>query len=141
MPRELDARLCISYLTIEAKTLPAPELRAKIGDQFFGCDICQDVCPWNEKPVTASLAATDTATMRAQLVSELRQILRASNRDLEQRTLHSPLSRAKGFGLKRNALTVAANLKLKELLEDIEVQITEPRLAELAIWALAELRG
>ena len=48
-PGELDATRCISYWTIESKSPPPAELRSKFGGQFFGCDICQDVCPWNSK--------------------------------------------------------------------------------------------
>ncbi len=57
-PRVLDASKCISYLTIESKKIPGEELRKAIGDWFFGCDICQTACPWNQKVFRNRLAAS-----------------------------------------------------------------------------------
>jgi epoxyqueuosine reductase len=62
-PYLLDARRCISYLTIEHRGEIAPELRGRMGEWIYGCDICQDVCPWNQRaPVTAAPAFQPTRT-------------------------------------------------------------------------------
>ena len=137
-PRELDARLCISYLTIESREVPPVDLRAKIGSWFFGCDICQNVCPWNIKVHGADeLAHTDED--RGDLISDLRLILTASNRELERRFAGTPLLRAGGFGLKRNALVIAGNRAAIELKSEIESLKENVKLGELATWALARI--
>ena len=141
-PRVLDARKCISYWTIESKSVPPSELREKFSDHFFGCDICQDVCPWNQKIVTPTPQdrhVVDEAAQRTDLINELRWVLESSSSTLEKQLEHTPLSRARGFGLKRNAIVVCANLKLTELREPISRYITDSRLGELASWALHEI--
>lgn len=140
--RKLDARRCISYLTIESKELPPEELREGMGDNFFGCDICQAVCPWNEK-IFGEVARKEQPVLKAasrQLEDELRFILTQSHRELERHFAGTPLSRAKGFGLKRNALIVATNHKLVSLSNEIAALATDSRLGELAKWALARLQ-
>ncbi|MEQ1665531.1 MAG: 4Fe-4S double cluster binding domain-containing protein, partial [Bdellovibrionales bacterium] len=143
-PKKLDARLCISYLTIESKTVPSLELREKIGDLFFGCDICQTVCPWNEKIYTdsaESISVADSSNSSTDLASDLKFILNSSNNILEKTLRLSPLMRARGFGLKRNAMIVAANRRLADLIGDIEPYLHDPRLGELAAWAIEKLRN
>lgn len=137
-PRTLDARLCISYLTIESRRIPPPDLREKIGDWFFGCDLCQMVCPWNIK-VHGRENLESFKPDRQTLVEDLRFILTASSRELERVFAGTPLTRAGGFGLKRNALIVAANTKACELREEIEALMSHPKLGELASWALTRL--
>ncbi len=130
-PKVLDATKCISYWTIESKQIPPQELREKFGDWFFGCDICQTVCPWNVKahgPEAMSDRAPDPVT----LVSELRVILSSSNRELQRKFAGTPLSRARGFGLKRNALIIAGNARLKELLPEVEALLEDEKLGGLA---------
>lgn len=140
-PRELDARLCISYLTIESRKHPEPALRTKIGDWLFGCDICQTVCPWNlkvhGKEKIASLAPPPES--RDSLIEDLRFLLTSSNRALEKAFLGTPLSRAGGVGLKRNALIVAANQNCHELRQEIQALLSHEKLAPLAEWALSKL--
>ncbi|OFZ12409.1 MAG: tRNA epoxyqueuosine(34) reductase QueG [Bdellovibrionales bacterium RBG_16_40_8] len=139
-PLKLDARLCISYLTIESKKIPPLELRRKIGNHFFGCDICQSVCPWNIKIFEANTTESDTKSQyKNELVSDLRFILHATNSELMKHFANSPLSRARGFGLKRNALIVAANQNIKTLRPEIVALTSDPRLGELAQWALQQL--
>lgn len=143
--RELDARKCISYLTIEAKDLPPEDLRPKIGDWLFGCDICQLVCPWNLKALGKDRIAALTpdpspeSNSRAALIEDLRYLLTAPNRKLERDFEATPLARINGIGLKRNALTVAGNLKLEALRKEIELHVNHERIGELARWALAQL--
>ena len=131
-PRQLDSRKCISYLTIESKSVPEASLREKIGDWLFGCDICQTVCPWNKKAWGAEIEVTSVD--REQLTSELRWIMTASNRQILKKFHGTPLTRA-GKRLKRNAILVAANKGLKELLVEIACLKENEELTELCSWA------
>lgn len=143
--RKLDARKCISYLTIESRELPAVELREKIGDWLFGCDLCQTVCPWNQKAFKNQLSIekieAKSADEEAALIEELRWLLTSSGKHLEKSLLGTPLSRAGGFGLKRNALIVAANRGLRVLLPEAEALRDHPKLGELAAWTCERLQS
>jgi epoxyqueuosine reductase len=123
-PYVLDARRCISYLTIELKGAIPIELREPIGRHVFGCDICQDVCPWNRRaPVTAlpnfqprqreerSLYSPDLEWLISLTEEEFREVFRGS-----------PVKRAKWRGLVRNACVAIGNSGL---------QPGEPRCAEI----------
>lgn len=107
-PRVLDATRCVSYLTIESqRDIPAP-LRAGVGDNLFGCDICQDVCPWNAK------FARDTGELRYLPRADaefptLEEILRMDKRAFDAALGHTTLERAGLAGLKRNARVVLEN--------------------------------
>ena len=138
--RTLDARKCISYLTIESREVPPVELREKIGDWLFGCDLCQTICPWNEKAfkgqlITSLLLEKDT-DHQAKLEKELRWILSSSGKHLEKSFFGTPLARAGSFGLKRNALIVANNTKIKNLASEVQALVDHPKLGELAQWVL-----
>ena len=113
-PRELDATRCISYLTIELKGAIPEELRQPIGGLLYGCDICQDVCPWNvrfarhlpdDSPYAARefLRGKDARTLA-------RQILEMGDEEFRVAFRKSPMKRAKLRGLKRNAAVVLGNL-------------------------------
>lgn len=143
-PRKLDARLCISYWTVEARDIAPASLREKFGGWFYGCDICQTVCPWNGKAfgrarmeVETNPAYDDKA--RTNLIKELGEILISSHTAIERKFAGTPMARSRGFGLKRNALIVAANLRLTELQPAIAALTENPRLSELATWSLAQL--
>lgn len=136
-PRVLDARRCISYWTIEAKGVAPVELRERFGDWFFGCDICQTVCPWNEK-VFGRETLEFQPPANEDLVKDLRWILTSSNKSLSKAFATQPFSRARGLGLKRNAIYVAGNLRLSELRVEIESFANDAALGELARWALAK---
>lgn len=144
-PRKMDARKCISYLTIESRQVPPVELREKIGDWFFGCDLCQTVCPWNQKVFKGRLTTETTLTLdeveSSRLAEDLRYILRSSGKKLERDFWGTPLARAGSFGLKRNALLVAANRDLKELKEDVRPLLEHEKLGELADWCLRKLES
>ena len=135
-PRKLDARKCISYLTIESRETPPVELRPMMGDWLFGCDICQTVCPWNVKAHGPEKLAANKASA-SDLESDLRYLLTSSNRGLENDFKGTALARSGGVGLKRNALVVAGNRKLSGLTPEIEALVGHPKLGELARWALA----
>lgn len=136
--RRLDANKCISFWTIEAKGAAPESLRVKMQDWFFGCDICQTVCPWNEKVFGKERFAPAPATIE-DMAEDLRWILRASHNEISRRLRQSPLSRARPLGLKRNALMVIANKRLVQLKAEVEKLVHEPRLMELAEWTLLQL--
>ncbi len=108
-PYQLDSNKCISYLTIEKRGEIPQDLRSGMGQQVFGCDICQDVCPWNRK------AAPTTATElepRPELVNPALEWLAQMNPEEVRRALKgSPIRRAKRSGLRRNAVIAMGNSK------------------------------
>lgn len=141
-PRELDARQCISYWTIESRGVPPPELRKAVGSWLFGCDICQQVCPWNEKVFGRTLLAGTRSAAPAleDLTRELKWIFSSSNNQLQRAFAGTPLTRTGGRGLKRNAILVAVHHRITELKDDIRrVSASHSELAELGRWAIAEL--
>lgn len=143
-PRKMDARRCISYLTIESREVPEESLRPQIGDWFFGCDLCQTVCPWNEKifkgQLTTEKLLSLTEDKEENLEKDLGYILRTSGKQLGRDFLGTPLARAGSFGLKRNALIVIANRKIKSLQDEVRNLQTHPKLGELATWTLKQLK-
>jgi epoxyqueuosine reductase len=111
----LDARLCISYLTIERRGPLAPEDAARTGQHVFGCDICQDVCPWNERaPVTAepAFAARHFAPPLERLADMPEEAFRRMFR-------HSPVLRARYAGFLRNAAAAMGNAGLEKFREPL----------------------
>ena len=149
-PRVLNANKCISFLTIESKESPPPNLRSQIGDWFFGCDLCQTVCPWNEK--IFKFEKSENQHIKNPNTSEdeinfFHFILTASNKKLQKSFHGSPLLRATAFGLKRNALIVIGNKKIVELLGDVQtlqqLESTKPssKLLELVNWCLGCLNS
>jgi epoxyqueuosine reductase len=144
-PHRLDARKCISYLTIELKEEIPEELREGIGDRLYGCDVCQEVCPWNvrfsqalKEPGFAPrevLASKDARTLARELLSMSQAEFSASFKG-------SPMKRAKLRGLKRNAAVVLGNVGTPE---DVDVLTRalddeEPLVREHAAWSLERLR-
>ena len=138
-PGELDARLCISYLTIEKRGAIPDDLRAGMGRHVFGCDICQDVCPWNRKAPTTSAPEFEA---REGLVNPALDWL-ADMQQPEFQTVfrRTPVRRARLSGLRRNAVIAMGNSgdkkfmpTLKKLSED-----SDPVVAEHARWAVATL--
>jgi epoxyqueuosine reductase len=96
----VDANKCISYLTIENKVHISQEFKGKFDDWIFGCDICQDVCPWNQKFPVESLIK-DFKPQNKQI--ELDEILQMTESEFKEKFRTSPVKRAKLSGLKRNA--------------------------------------
>lgn len=134
--RQLDARKCISYLTIESKEVPTSPLREQIQDWFFGCDICQDVCPWNQKVFRKKPEWESSSPHFHDDLAVLRFFLTASNKEIEKNWGHTPLIRARPRGLRRNAIIVAGNLKLTALEPEIRRFTDDPDLGSLAVWAI-----
>jgi epoxyqueuosine reductase len=106
----LDARLCISYLTIEKRGEIPEELAARIGNHIFGCDICQDVCPWNRQAPLASEPGFEAA----EFAPPLEELAALSEEEFRCRFRHSPVWRAKYSGLLRNVANAAANAAREE---------------------------
>jgi len=134
--RTLDATRCISYLTIELKDDIPIELREKIGDWVFGCDICQSVCPWNRFAVEGD-SAFETETPLHNLTEELTLTPQAFN----QRFKRSPIKRAKRRGYLRNvavALGNAAGMVALPVLQNA-LNHEESMVREHAAWAIEQI--
>ena len=109
-PRVMDARRCISYLTIEHRSGIAPELQPLVGDLLYGCDICQDVCPWNVRFAT-ELGDPALAARPENVTPNVEALVDLSDDEFRTRFRGSPIKRAKRQGLSRNAGIVLANQK------------------------------
>ncbi len=135
----LDARKCISYWTIEHRGLIPRAMRPLIGEWVFGCDVCQDVCPWNRDARRADPAVWRPQAERAwpDLVAWISTPSEALRLSLEG----SPLKRALGEGLRRNALIVLANGGHRAALPAIEAVLDDPDpvLRATAAWAALRL--
>ncbi len=136
---EMDATRCIAYLTIEHKGAMAPERMAGMGRQVFGCDICQDVCPWNRKaPITADAELAP----RAALVNPALARLAAMDEGEWERTFNgSPVRRAGFDGFRRNVAIAAANCGARELAPHLRAwaAAADTGLRTAARWALEKL--
>jgi epoxyqueuosine reductase len=140
-PYQMDATKCISYLTIEHRGPIAPELMEGMGRQVFGCDICQDVCPWNRKaPVTADAELE----AREELVNPAMEWLAAMDEaEFEREFNGSPVRRAGFMGLKRNVAIAMGNSGLRRLTPWLEKwsEAADEGLRTAARWALEKRRG
>ncbi len=113
-PGVLDATRCVSYLTIELDAPIPRELRAGIGDWLFGCDVCQDVCPWNQR---APVSITGEFNPRVnQNPIDLVELFDLDDEAFRQRFRRTPLWRAKRRGLLRNAAIVLGNKRAERAL-------------------------
>lgn len=140
-PRTVDARLCISYLTIENKEGIPPDLRTKLGGWLFGCDICQMVCPYNQAPPPTPWPEFQPDAGVGHFV-DLFDLLRiATQEEFHARFVRFAIRRPKRRGLLRNALIVLGNQRPeggeKEILAFLDRE-SDPLLREHAAWALAQ---
>jgi epoxyqueuosine reductase len=139
-PRQMDASLCIAYLTIEKKGSIAEELREPMGRQVFGCDICQDVCPWNRK---APIAASAALPARLELVNPALEWLASMDGPTFNRWFRgSPLERTKRRRVHRNVAIAMGNSRESSFLERLDGWAAgdDAVLAEAAAWAAKRLR-
>ncbi|MDW8065998.1 MAG: tRNA epoxyqueuosine(34) reductase QueG, partial [Anaerolineae bacterium] len=142
-PYQLDARKCISYLTIELRDAIPEPYREPMGEWLFGCDICQEVCPFNRPRTHQPLRARPTREPRLQPrpLPQLTEILQMSESEFAERFRGSAIKRAKWRGLVRNALIVAGNKRdptLRPLIERF-LQHEDPILREAAEWAIKQV--
>ncbi len=116
-PRKLEVNKCISYRNIEDKDTSILSLDKKTDSWFFGCDVCQTVCPWNEKAHGKENMKNlnQPLTVTSKILDELKSILSRSNKQLEKDYKKFPLNRARGTGLKKNALKIINENKISEL--------------------------
>lgn len=138
-PYLLDAGLCISYLTIERREEIPEHLREPMGRQIFGCDICQDVCPWNRK---APFSLEESFQPRAGAVNpDLSGVLSLDQQTFSEKFRKSPVKRTKLKGLLRNALIAAGNSGSVKLLPAVKRFLNHPdlMLREHAQWAYDRL--
>ena len=138
-PYQLDSNRCIAYLTIEKRGAIPEDLRAGMGHHVFGCDICQDVCPWNRKarPTTAS-----EFEPRPGLVNPaLDWLAEMSAEEFRAGFRGSPLRRTKRSGLRRNAAIAMGNSGNREFLPLLETLAADddPYVADCADWAKKRL--
>lgn len=140
-PYVMDASRCLSYLTIELRDPIPHELRSEIGDWVFGCDICQEVCPWNRHAPTSTEAAllptTDANPM------DLIALFELDDTTFRERFRKTPLWRPKRRGILRNAAMVLGNQRAPQAIPALSRGLAdeEPLVRAAAAWALGEIGG
>jgi epoxyqueuosine reductase len=158
-PYVLDATRCISYLTIEYRGLIAQDLRVALGHHVFGCDICQDVCPWNRKSPRSDLqefqprkfgtSFANTVAEDSLFRPELLRLASLSELEFREKFRGSPIKRAKWRGLMRNACIALGNSGLTEESSAYPEALNSLRklsessdavMAESARWALSRIQ-
>jgi epoxyqueuosine reductase len=150
-PYVLDATRCISYLTIELQDSIPAELRPGIGDWLFGCDVCQEVCPWNQAserhperhggrslqdaPDPAFIPASDANPV------DLISLFDLDDDAFRRRFRHTPLWRAKRRGILRNAAIVLGNQRAANAVDALRRGLADPEpiVREACAWALARI--
>jgi epoxyqueuosine reductase len=137
-PYVLDARKCISYLTIELKGSIPIELRPLIGNRIFGCDICQDVCPWPTRFAAPTKERTFYPIDLDRAAPKLVDLAQLSEEDFKRHFAGIPILRAKRRGLLRNVAVALGNWASTEACETLKILAhdPDPLIAEHARWGL-----
>lgn len=138
-PYQMDATRCIAYLTIEDKGTIAPDLMERMGRQVFGCDICQDVCPWNRK---APISADPDLDPRDELVNPSLEWLSSLDEKSFERVFNgSPVRRSGYMGMRRNTAIAMGNSGERSYLPRLKewAEAADAGLRTAARWALGKL--
>ena len=138
-PYRLDARLCISYLTIELRGLIPRSLRPLIGNRIFGCDECQEVCPWNRFAATTS--DKEFYCRESNFMPDLMSLVHITPEEFDERFKNSPIRRIKHDGFVRNVLVALGNSRQRRAepaLADA-LQNDSPSVRAHAAWALGQI--
>jgi epoxyqueuosine reductase len=135
-PFQLDARRCISYLTIELKGSIPVELRPFIGRRIYGCDDCLEVCPWNRFAKSARVMAGHRCPELSE--PDLLELLRLDDAGFKSRFAGTPILRTKRRGLLRNVCVALGNIGTAKALSALQAATndSEPLVAEHAHWAI-----
>ncbi|HET6573936.1 MAG TPA: tRNA epoxyqueuosine(34) reductase QueG [Fimbriiglobus sp.] len=135
----LDARRCVSYLTIELRSPIPAELREGVGDWLFGCDVCQDVCPWNRHAAAGPIAFPSDPSLATLDPVEL---LSLSDAEFRQRFRGTSFFRARRSGLLRNAAVVLGNVGDERALPTLEkaAHDDDEVIRDAARWAIDKIR-
>ncbi len=138
-PYVLDARRCISWLTIENKGVIPQEFRKALGNRIYGCDDCQIVCPWNEY----ATPTPEPVFIRRQETQRLLDLMRLDDEGFRARFRKSPVKRIKRRGLLRNVAVALGNSNDPEAVPVLTQALgdAEPLIRAHAVWALGELLG
>lgn len=143
-PGVVDSRRCISYLTIEHRGPISHELRLGMGDRLFGCDICQEVCPWNEharKLTPDRSLRNDRSEIDGRI--DLIELLSMDDVAFREAFRHTPMWRPRRRGMLRNAAICAGNAKDVRAAEILSRRLddSEPLIRGAAAWALGQIGG
>ena len=133
----IDSRLCISYFTIELRGAVPEPFREGMGSHVFGCDICQDVCPWNRRaPVT-----TDPAYQPQHFAPPLAKLAALTEEEFRAMFRGTPVTRARYSGFLRNVAIAMGNRRLEQFRQPLErlAASSDPLVAEHARWGLQQL--
>ena len=139
-PFQLDARRCISYLTIELKSSIPVEFRQGIGNRIYGCDVCLEACPWNRFAKEGALMRPHHRPDLAE--SDLVDLLQLDEAGFKQKFRGTPMLRTKRRGVLRNVCVALGNVGTPQVIPHLErsLQDIEPLISEHAAWAIAEIR-
>ena len=141
VPYKMDATRCIAYLTIEHKGTIAPDMMEGMGRQVFGCDICQDVCPWNRK---APIGADPELEPRQELINPSLEWLSSLDEQQFERVFNgSPVRRAGFAGMRRNTAIAMGNSGDRSYVERLRqwMESSDEGLRNAARWAVSKLTG
>lgn len=140
-PYTLDARRCISYLTIEFKGSIPVELRSLLGNRIFGCDVCQEACPWNRKVKPTNEPAF--LPRKNNTAPELLSLINLNNAEFRAKFKNSPIKRSKRRGFSRNVAVALGNWGSDKAVPALSraLQDEEPLIREHAAWALEQIKS